>query len=497
MAASDSKHELQSAREHIPTCEKHNFTIIDITCEDCDEFICSQCAKTDHKDHDWKTIPTAGSLRRRELKKTLCKIKEKDVKTMDEKIQMATKLMENNQKCCDSEISKLQKHYDAIVSKLDEIKKNFETKLRENLKTKNAKVNEKKVHLEKKREHTTDLLKFLEEKHNTMSNYSLIDNLRDLTNLVSNTDSYIEEGDLSLRYKIGDISKGSLESMMGQTFDFDDINVTERDAFQYNDDEDNVLVIVQAINDDICFVNDGIDSKCTERINIKNKKREKCNINVGGMCVTDNGDLYATDSESNSIVRLSPSGSVTTVFSTDPLTPVGICQSTEGGLLVTLSDNESEPFQPETHSRRLVRHVKLTGDVIHEYEYQEDGQTRLFTVLVRVRQNGNTDICVVNWTRDTNSELVILFLSGSFKLVYRGKDTEKYFLYDVQCDSHSNIIACETLNSQIHLLSPDGEFLKYLMTETEVTHPVSMSLYKSTLWVCNAHGLLKVFQYKS
>lgn len=70
MAASKNKHELQSAQEHIPTCEKHNFTI-DITCEDCDEFIYSQCAKPDHKDQKWKTILTAESLKRRELKKTV------------------------------------------------------------------------------------------------------------------------------------------------------------------------------------------------------------------------------------------------------------------------------------------------------------------------------------------------------------------------------------------------------------------------------------------
>ncbi|XP_065925876.1 uncharacterized protein [Magallana gigas] len=495
MAASKKKHELQSAQEHIPTCEKHNFTI-DITCEDCDEFICSQCAKTDHKDHDWKTIPTAGSLRRRELKKTMCKIKEEDVKTMDEKVQKAAKLMENIQKCCDSEISKLQKHYNAIVSKLDEIAKHFETKLRENLKTKNAKVSEKKVNLEKKTEHITDLLKFLEEKHNTMSDYSLIDNLRDLTNLVSNTDSEKEKGDFSLRYKIGHIREGSLESMMGQTFDFDDINVTERDAFQYDENEDNALVVVHAINDDTCFVQD--NSKCFQQINMKNKKKEeKYNINVNGICVTDNGNVYATNNENDSIVCLSPSDSVSTVFSTDPLEPGGICQSTEGGLLVTLGDNESEPYQPVSHSRRLVRHVTLTGDVIREYEYQEDGQTRLFTLPVRVRQNGNTDICVVNWTGDTSSELVILSLSGSLKLIYRGQDIEECRIIDVLCDSHCNIITCEGFYSQIHLLSPDGEFLKYLLTETEVTHPMSMSLYKSTLWVGNAHGLLKVFQYKS
>lgn len=56
----------ESAQEHIQMCEKH-FLRKDITCDDCDEFICKQCAKTDHVDHDWTTISTDASIRRRDL----------------------------------------------------------------------------------------------------------------------------------------------------------------------------------------------------------------------------------------------------------------------------------------------------------------------------------------------------------------------------------------------------------------------------------------------
>ncbi|XP_052704030.1 uncharacterized protein LOC128180179 [Crassostrea angulata] len=490
MAAISSIYPLGYPQEHIPMCEKHDLNI-DLTCEDCDEFICSQCAKSDHKDHDWKTIPTAGSLRRRELKKTLEKVKKEDVKKMDEEIQKATKQLEDNKECCDSEVRKLQKHYDAIVSKLGEIKKNFETKLRENLERKNTEVSKKKLDVEKKREQIKDLLKFLEDRHSTMSDLSLIDNLRDLFNLLSNKDSDIETGDYSLRYMGGDINNGLLESMMGQTFDLDDISVTETESFQYGD---KLLCVLEAIDKDTCFVGDD-KSNFFERVNIGNKKKEKFYINANAVCVTDSDDVYVTDCDNDSIVRLSPSGSVSTIFSTAPLEPGGICQSTEGGLLVTLGDNESELYQPDSHSRRLVRHVTLTGEVIREYKYQEDGQTRLFTAPARVRQNGNNDICVVNMTSQFTGELVILFSYGSIKLVYGGKKlTNPFIPSDVVCDSHCNIIVTDHFNCQIHLLSPDGEFMKYLLTENDVRYPWSMSLCKSTLWVGNYQGLIKVFQ---
>ncbi|XP_062593994.1 uncharacterized protein LOC134255470 [Saccostrea cucullata] len=61
--------------------------------------------------------------------------------------------------------------------------------------------------------------------------------------------------------------------------------------------------------------------------------------------------------------------SVSTFISTDPLRPLGICQSVDGGLLVTFRDIKSDAYKLEPHRKRLARHVTMTGDVIHEYEY--------------------------------------------------------------------------------------------------------------------------------
>lgn len=340
-----------------------------------------------------------------------------------------------------------------------------------------------------------DLVNFLEEKHSTKSDFSLIDNLRDLTNLVYNTDVYsdIEKGGFSARYRKGGISYGLLESMMGQTFDIDDITVTETDSFQYGDKS---IVVMEAINEDSCFVKIA-QSDYIEEVNIKNEKGKKLNIpSVNDVCVMDNGDLFVLDSVNECIVLLSSSNTVSTLLSTYPLKPDGICQSTEGGLLVTLRDPESELYQPVAHSRRLVRHVTLTGVVIREYEYKEDGRTRLFTYPRRVRQNGNTDVCVVNGTSNSAGELVILSISGSLRNIYSGqKVVEEFKPTDVVCDSHCNIIVNDLRNSKIHLLSPGSEFLKHLLSKNEQTHPFSMCLYKSTLWVGDYHGLVRVFQY--
>lgn len=140
----------ESAQEHIQMCEEH-YLRKDITCDDCDEFICKKCAKTDHMDHDWTTISTAASIKRRDLKMFIKKMKENELREVDKKIEMTAKQIDDNQKRLDIEISKLQKHYREIVLRLKEIKKNRESILRDNLQRKNAEVREKTSDLENKK----------------------------------------------------------------------------------------------------------------------------------------------------------------------------------------------------------------------------------------------------------------------------------------------------------------------------------------------------------
>jgi hypothetical protein len=101
----------------------------------------------------------------------------------------------------------------------------------------------------------------------------------------------------------------------------------------------------------------------------------------------------------------------------------------------------------------------------------------------------------VNQTSDDTANLVILSSSGCVKSVYHGQNLKKFFPSDVACDSRCNILVADLFNHRIHLLSPDGEFLKYLLTEDEVYAPFALSLYGSTLWVGGCDGAVKLFHY--
>ncbi|XP_062620367.1 uncharacterized protein LOC134281946 [Saccostrea cucullata] len=495
MAASNpTNYPLGSPQQHTETCELHKLPI-DMNCEDCKTFICNMCAKRDHRDHDWKPLTSSATERRRGLGKFLEKIKEEDLSEINEEIEKIKEQLIENKDLCAVEISKVQNHFHDIGVKLKEVKERFEKKLKDNLVEKNCRLEIKKSDLDQKKKRIVDMVEFLKKNNSTMSDYSLIDNHRELTKLLSELEIQTANREHSVRFIRGEINNNLPESLVGYTLDLDDMGVTEIDSFQLGDKEIPVSVL-ETISEDQCYVLD--KSKCVKvKLGPTKKKNVNITVNANDICLTANSYVYFTDSSNKTIRFRSSSGSFSTVNNKDPLEPLGICQSVDGRLLVTFKDNESDPYKLESHSRRLVRHITLTGDVIHEYEYQEDGQTRLFTLPLRVTQNRNSDICVVDEASLSTANLVGISPSGQRKFLYLGRNLSENFKgTDVACDSLCNIPVTDINNKHIHLLSPDGEFLKFLLTENEMKYPRSLSLYKSTLWVGNNNGFVKVFRYK-
>jgi hypothetical protein len=477
MAESKPKSKFGTPQEHIPTCDKHG-ELIDMVCEDCDEFICTDCAKTDHKDHNWVTIVKAASQRKRQLLGFIKTIKDEKVPKIDRKIENASIKLKEIERQSDNEIRKLGKHFDEIVWRLTEIKARDEKTLRDQFNERSEQVNRLKTQFGELKKDLVETTKFMEENNSTMSDYNLIDNHRELLKLVSAGEEDTKICEYSLRYTRKVPDNEELDSLMGKMLDLEDICITETNSFQYSD---NAVYIINAFSENDSYIH-CMESDYMEHINKQGEKKQKYNVAPKDICVTDNGDVYFTDIEKKAIIRLTPPRSLSKVVSIRPFLPTGICQSLDGGLLLTMGENS------------LVRHMTLTGDVIHEYKYQEDGQTRLFASPLRVKQNGNSDICVVNKTGDTNGNVVILSISGRLRSVYKGQNLKEFFPLDVACDSRCNIFVSDFFNHQIHLLSPDGEFLKFLLNEFEVIGPSALSLYGSTLWVGNFQGVVKLFQ---
>ncbi|XP_062580680.1 uncharacterized protein LOC134242595 [Saccostrea cucullata] len=492
MAASKVKYILGSPQEHIPMCELHNLPF-HLICEDCDEFICTVCAKITHKDHDWNTLPTAAGQIRKGLSQFFKRIKKDELPRIDSKMEKMLKQITKNEEGHECEIKKLQKHWDELMTRLSDIKKRQEQMLKDNLSKKNEQVDLVQSQLIGKKNKIVKIMKFMEENNRTMSDLSLITNHKELTLLLSESDIDVKNCEQSVRYSRGNISDDLVESITGKTLDLDDVSATETSSFNYGDER---IVLLKAFSDDLCYIRK-LKSGYVEEINKQGEKAQKHNIHPTDICVTEKNEIYFTDFKDNSVKILSPEGSVSTIVSTHPLSPGGICQCLGGGFLVTLRDTETELYKLESRSRNLIRQLSWTGDVIREYEFHEDSQTKLFTLPVRVSQSSNTDICVLNWTSASKGEMIILSSSGSQKSVYHGQNLAADFRpTDVACDRHCNILLTDHYNHCVHLLSHEGKFLMYLMTEKEGKFPYRLSLFKSTLWVGNQKGLVRIYEYK-
>ena len=493
MAHGNKTYPLGSPQVDVFVCQKHELPI-DVTCEDCEEFICSTCVKKSHRKHNWRTISTAATLIKRGLIGSLEKIEKTYIVQLDEEILRASQQIDENTKLCELEVSKLQNHYDAIVKKLEKIKKKHEEILKDSLVVKNTGVSKVRSKLKKRKKKILQRVKSLKETYNEMPDIVFMKTHNELTSLTSTDDNDLEKSLFFMKYEIEDINGAVLLSIMGHIIDREQIIVTETNSFQWGNEQ---IEVLKAIDDDTCLMRNTIGSSYIDQVGRSGKKEKQFSVNINDVCIAVNDEMYVTDGENKSISRLSASGSLSSIVSTDPLQPGGICQTIGGDLLVTLTDNEPDPYKLRDGNRRLLRRVTVTGDMIREYEYQEDGQTRLFTEPWRVTQNGNTDICVINRTSKTTSELVIMSFYGSRKSVYRGCNEKRLDFYatDVVCDCKCTIIVNDLHKSTVHILDPIGKFMKYLLTEKEFYNPSSISLRNSTLWVANVNGQVKVYHY--
>ncbi|XP_062597746.1 uncharacterized protein LOC134259162 [Saccostrea cucullata] len=376
--------------------------------------------------------------------------------------------------------------------RLANIRKSFQQKLRENYNDTQEQANLVMHVLKRKRTQLVDTVELIEKNNRAMSDYSLIDNCRELKKLLSEIKKY----EYPTEYKRGKIYDDLLENSENVS-----LVSKEIDSFQY---KDNAILILEAFGEDDSYVQ-SFFSKSTCQVNKKGVTKKKLKLKIFDICVLDNGEVYFTDDRNLNIFRFSKTGSVSEVLDSDIeyMKPLGICQSVDGGLLVTMMDTESKFYHLMNWSFRSVEHLTLTGDIENLHLNSKDKPLLIYPR--RVTQNGNGDICIVNWRNSSEGDLVILTSSGILKSVYRGQNIVNnspfqnssvvFDPYDVVCDSLCNILVTDARNHKIHLLDPAGKFLKFCLTEKEMIFPTSLSLYKSTLWAGNTRGQVKVFQY--
>ena len=122
--------------------------------------------------------------------------------------------------------------------------------------------------LEEKKKKVLQLVKSMKENGSTLTDIILIKTHRELTKLTSTEVEYKQKPDFLLRHEGGDINEAVLRSMMGQTFDAEQIIVTKTDSFQSEEEQ---IIILEAMNEETCLLADD-ESPCVKQFNKSGKK---------------------------------------------------------------------------------------------------------------------------------------------------------------------------------------------------------------------------------
>ena len=126
----EEEYPLGTPQEHALICEKHN-SYIDVSCEDCDEFMHTTFVKENHLDHEWNTLSTAANLKSEQFS-------HENIKKLDKKILRASDQIEDNRRICEIAVSRLQEYYDAKVETRNRIKQKHEHIMLNSLQRKNT-----------------------------------------------------------------------------------------------------------------------------------------------------------------------------------------------------------------------------------------------------------------------------------------------------------------------------------------------------------------------
>ena len=472
---------MHKAQEALKTCDEHEHKELSCFCKTCKKFICISCAKTTHHGHDWDLIATIAKERRMTIPNNCRKINKEKLSKYRQKIRS----LKNVESECIEDKRKLEERRNGTIGiinrNIDEKRKQRDDLVRKQIEELKG-LEPKLAYLEKM---TTSLDKNIA----SYSDYDVIEMEQQMLEVLGEVESHDAALAASgVAFVPGEEDEELLDKMI--------VKIEEMKTWKEFDDKIKSIV---PISDTHAWVGD-FSSDDIKLLSCQNVKANRMTLTSYRDFITlSNGDFIMTIYENREIRRVTATGEESVLVCTNPLFPTWICRTQTDDILVTLRDG-GDKFRLQPSSCRLVLRMTPTGKVLQTYGFREDGVTRLFTLPGRTAENGNSDICVINLTSRTTTagELVVLHIDGRVRFTYNGQEGSKFHFYPsaVACDSKSRIIVSDFKNICLHLLCPDGIFLRYLISDM-FDSPLAMALYQDKLWVGFYKGTVKVYKYNA
>ena len=210
---------------------------------------------------------------------------------------------------------------------------------------------------------------------------------------------------------------------------------------------------------------------------------------ISNMALTASQAIVATDYHNKCLIKISPSGSIiSTLCSTGPLEPRGICINSRQEIVVGLG------YPDICWTRQpLPAHLSIyssDGSTLLGENFLEDSdEFRPVGLITQVEQNCNGDYVVASWNR-----IECVSSEGRIKWCYDVGSTDS--VGGIVCLKNHHVIVADTNDDKILLLNSEGKLVTTLLTEEDgISGPQSLSIDRhGRLWIGQENDI-KVVKY--
>ena len=507
-------------------CTKHTTEEMDMYCHQCKKATCTKCMTTDHVGHEADTIAKFsrkitnnrvqffGSLTAtHELKRRQKTRKFREVKCLNENV------LSNGKNSLEKRRQKLHRVVDELIDKESDICQSQNYKLTDGI------GNAEKKQAEADTKIGSMLAVF---QKTTMTGIDIIEYYEDLRSRVESMGSDIDVKQFIDRstYKEGKVDKDEMQRMVGNVLTrcetqpmYDEIKSIDKDkqvsrttkemdtntvllfpeqlsAFQF---QESMVLSIYPVSRGKAWITYDRYKQFTllSKDGLKLDSIQKDVVNAG-LFVTDDNGIINCDYHKQLVLKTYHSGKPTRIMNTSPLFPITVGKALNSNILVTLVDKWSRSRTAE--SQRKVVMLTPGGEVLHEYQFGEDGSTPVLSFPTCPTQNYNSNVCVSNRyevaTKKYKGNVCVFYEDGGLKFVYSGQ-SDDFHPQGMCCDSLCNILCTDLNDNAVHIINSEGKFQRYLLTGNAcVEKPGAVALYKSLLWIGSGGGEVRVYRYQ-
>ena len=473
-------------------CEKHPTEENDMYCRRCKITTCTTCLRTIHNDHEFDTIAKYSKRLANDRAGFLKALVSKYERKTKPKRRKFCEVRCHNDHVLSYNVTSLEERRAKLHCIIDElVDKDMKT-----CRTQNAKLMENLNRVQQKETENDDKIKEMLStfEKTTMTGLDIIEYYDKLSSLVERMKSDLDIAkyrDMFL-YREGEVDKCQLQRMVGDVKEAEWPSVppeivmlsgtTKTESTKHaikqpatakffsmfrskNAHEEKNISKSDEANQ---ISAPGVHSICLVShdeawVNCKGESALKL-LNKSGQVQdtvphqTDSNSFFVMNdqgfisADEQAVVRIEHSGKTTNVKNTSPYYPVHVGLALSGNILVTLVD-EIE-FTRTAASQRKVQMISQGGELLHTYEFGEDGSSPALTMPCRPIQNFNSNVCVINVydteTGGRKGSVCGFFEDERLKFVYRGHGKVLWPM-GMCCDSQCNILCTNYVDASIHI----------------------------------------------